>query len=60
MRDTIALEYMRIIISTERLSDYLDYGDSDKIMEAIAYDSYKMADIMLLAKEGKLSKPVEK
>ena len=45
-RDTIALEYMKIILSTSRFNDYIE---EDNIMESIANDAYLMADAMIKA-----------
>jgi hypothetical protein len=46
-RNTIALEYMKIILSNaERFNDYVD---EDDIMGAIAKDAYLMADAMVKA-----------
>ena len=47
MRDLIALEYMKVVISNnERLMDYID---EENVMDSIAVDAYKMADAMIKA-----------
>ncbi len=44
LRDKIAIEFMKTIVSTDRLSDYIEDVD---MMDSIASDAYKMADAML-------------
>lgn len=51
-RDKIALEYMKIILSTERFKDYVE---EDNIMKSIASDAYLMADAMVEASEKKVT-----
>ena len=56
IRDTIAIQFMNAILTTER---FKDYADEANIMEAIAKDAYKMADTMIEVK-GKSAKELIK
>lgn len=52
IRDTIAIQFMNAILTSERFKDYIDEAN---IMESIAKDAYKMADTMIEVK-GNTSK----
>ena len=51
-RDKVALEYMKIVLSTDR---FMDYIEEDNIMKSIASDAYQMADVMVEASKTKVT-----
>jgi len=51
-KDKIALEYMKIVLSTDRFMDYIEEED---IMKSIASDAYQMADAMVEASKTKVT-----
>ena len=50
-RDTVALEFMKLILSNNER--FLDYIDEEDIMAGIARDAYLMADAMVEASKEK-------
>ena len=56
-RNQIAIEYMKIILSTDRFSDYTE---EENIMQSIAKDAFEMADTMISESERSLQKQTKK